>query len=243
MKNYLFDVDGTLTPHRRPMLREHWGLFTCWMKGEQKKGNTVNIITGSDKDKTVKQVGHEIWNDCDNVWQNCGNELWQKGQLVYSSDWKVSGDFKLLATSLMMASPWWGTAIGNIEQRKGMVNISTIGRAATHWQRRGYHEWEEAEKLAGRASERVVIAEELMLQFPHLDYSIGGHISIDIYPQGKDKGQVYDYFNEGELIFFGDSISNKGNDYCLAKHMTSRNDMVYAVDSPARTMELLNVTN
>lgn len=243
MKNYLFDVDGTLTPHRQPMLEEHRKWFTCWMYDQQEKGNTVNIITGSDKDKTIAQTGEEIWLNCNLVYQNCGNECWQDGSLLYTSDWKASGDFKLLAVSLMMGSPWWGTAIGNIEQRKGMVNISTIGRAATPWQRRGYHEWEEAQKLSGILSERIKIAEELMLHFPDLDYSIGGQISIDIYPKGKDKGQVYDLFTEGKLIFFGDSITNKGNDYSLARHMTTRSDEIYAVINPEHTMEILNATS
>ena len=54
---------------------------------------------------------------------------------------------------------------------------------------------------------------------------IGGQISIDIYPKGNDKSQILDIIEQerlvqpDEVIFIGDGIENKGNDYPLAKLM------------------------
>ena len=54
MKNFLFDVDGTLTPHRQPMTDEFKHFFMKMLrdKGEDEK---VFLVTGSDKEKTIER--------------------------------------------------------------------------------------------------------------------------------------------------------------------------------------------
>ena len=59
MINYVFDVDGTLTPSRLPINKKFKEFFLEWMEGKK-----VYLITGSDKDKTIEQIGEEIWLKC-----------------------------------------------------------------------------------------------------------------------------------------------------------------------------------
>ncbi len=52
MKKFIFDVDGTLTPSRKqihPGFSAEFLIFCC-------KFDTY-LVTGSDKDKTIEQVG------------------------------------------------------------------------------------------------------------------------------------------------------------------------------------------
>ena len=89
MKNFLFDVDGTLTPHRQPMTDDfkHFFMKMLRNKGEDEK---VFLVTGSDKQKTIEQVGHAIWHSVDGSYQNCGNQLYIDGQLIKQSEWELS---------------------------------------------------------------------------------------------------------------------------------------------------------
>ena len=47
--NYIFDIDGTLTPSRLPIDPEFEKFFLEWMKDKK-----VYFVTGSDKDKTIR---------------------------------------------------------------------------------------------------------------------------------------------------------------------------------------------
>ena len=70
MINYLFDVDGTLTPSRGVMDSDFQRLFIRFLSRERKAGNKVFFVTGSDKDKTIEQVGLQLWMSVDGSFQN-----------------------------------------------------------------------------------------------------------------------------------------------------------------------------
>ena len=59
---YIFDIVGTLTPSRL-RIDETFERFSLHFMDQKK----VWLITGSDKSKTVEQVGEEIWNKADRV--------------------------------------------------------------------------------------------------------------------------------------------------------------------------------
>ena len=71
MINYIFDIDGTLTPSRLPINKEFRVFFLNWLKNKK-----VYLVTGSDKDKTIEQIGFEIWSSVKRVYQSCGNQIW-----------------------------------------------------------------------------------------------------------------------------------------------------------------------
>ena len=210
MINYLFDVDGTLTPSRKPMVEDFKNYFKFWVRTQQSSGNKVYLVTGSDKDKTIEQVGQELWKMVDGSYQNAGNQLFVNGDLVFESDWEMPKDLESVALDLIGQSGWYGTADNNIEKRIGMVNISTIGRDCTDKQRADYCEWDK-ENL-----ERETRADVINSNFDDIEAVIGGEISIDIYPKGKDKSQILGCL-EGKNIFFGDNCYLGGNDYTIAE--------------------------
>ena len=186
MDNFLFDVDGTLTDARQPMDKEFREFFLGWVLEKRNQGHRVILVTGSDHDKTVEQIGKTLWLTVTGSYQNCGNALYVEGKKAWESKWQMGSDLETDVLDLIARSKWYGTAKNNIEKRTGMVNISTIGREATTQQRREYFVWDEVNK------EREHISKTLSCKHSDLEFSIGGEISIDIFPKGNDKSQVLD---------------------------------------------------
>ena len=56
MTNYIFDIDGTLTPSRLPIDKEFKKWFINWCENKN-----IYFVTGSDKDKTIEQIGMDMW--------------------------------------------------------------------------------------------------------------------------------------------------------------------------------------
>ena len=229
MTNYLFDIDGTLTYARQPMASDFKDFFTEWIGRQRGLGNNVFLVTGSDKTKTIEQIGTPLWCYVDGSFQNCGNQYYEKGKLRWESAWQMPVALRLDILELIEASSWYGTAGINIEERVGMINISTIGREASPKQRREYLVWDQTNK------EREKIIGELRAKHKDLEFSIGGEISIDIHPKGADKSQVLGNML-GETVFFGDSCEQGGNDYAIAHG----SDRFYSVKNPDFTRNVLD---
>ena len=68
---YIFDVDGTLTPSRGTIDPD----FKLFMLDFAKNKNVV-LITGSDKAKTVEQLGEDLYNTCSRVYNCSGNDVY-----------------------------------------------------------------------------------------------------------------------------------------------------------------------
>jgi len=226
--NYLFDVDGTLTAPRQKINKQFRQEFGTWVNDQQLIGDKVYLVTGSDKKKTVQQIGVCLYRTFDGCYQNCGNKLYVKNRLVKESQWKISADAKIRIFEIIKKSLWYGIATSNVEERTGMINISTVGRDCTKKQRQEYSNWDEY------SLERESIAKTIREEYPELDASIGGMISIDIYPKGKNKSQVIDDM-VGETVFFGDNCKEGGNDYEISRSA----DFYYEVNNDEDMRKLL----
>ena len=138
-----------------------------------------------------------------------------------------------------LQSSSWQEKFGNhIEQRVGLVNFSIIGRNCSQIQREAYYKWDQIHK------ERLTICNYLMENFPEIEASIGGQISIDIYQKGGNKAQVLDDIN-GEVYFFGDKMEKGGNDYPIADRLKKdkRKYKLFKVNSPEETWSILKKIN
>ena len=82
MINYLFDVDGTLTSARTVIDKDFKKFFGNWITKIRGQGDAVFLVTGSDKLKTVEQVGLDIYRCVNGVYQNCGNQLFIRNHLL-----------------------------------------------------------------------------------------------------------------------------------------------------------------
>ena len=204
---YLFDVDGTLTPSRDVMHPR----FKEWFK-EFVRQYPVAFVSGSDAEKTIEQVGIDLFNSVAYSFNCAGNEIYKQGNLVYKNEWHPSPELMKYLSYELADSPWYRTPAGNhVEIRTGMTNFSTIGRNCTQEQREKYYAWDQINH------ERAGICSRLKHQFPELTFEIGGQISIDIFPNGCDKSQVIKHLIGHELDFFGDRMEPGGNDHSLAQ--------------------------
>jgi phosphomannomutase len=233
MINYIFDIDGTLTPSRLKMHKEFELFFIKWMENKN-----VFLVTGSDKDKTIEQTGLSLWKKANRVYQSCGNQVWEKGVLIKENPFHLDSDMQEYLNSVLQNSKW-NIKFGNhFEQRVGLVNFSIIGRNCNQKNREEYYKWDQVEK------ERIKICESLMHKFPHIEASVGGQISIDIHKKGKNKAQIIDDII-GEVYFFGDKMDKGGNDYPIANRLISekRKHRLFKVNNPSETWDILQKIN
>ncbi len=201
---YIFDIDGTLTPSRNPIDKKFKEDFINFCKH-----NKVWLVTGSDKDKSVEQLGEDAWFAADRAYQCCGNQLWIDGKLVSENEWS-GPEYLDEMLNLSLIPIWHPHRYGNhIEYRIGLVNFSVVGRNCTQEQRNEYYKWDQIHQ------ERKQFAEEICERYGWLDASIGGEISIDIHEKGADKGQILDDLNGWPLYTFGDNLVPGGNDYAI----------------------------
>jgi len=205
--NYVFDIDGTLTPSRGKIDEGFKKFFLEWMEGKN-----VYFITGSDKDKTIEQIGKEIWNKATRCYQSCGNAVYEQGKLIRQLDFPLSEDLNKLLQEFLIWSSWNDRYTTNIEPRIGLVNFSVIGRDCPQEAREKYAEWDKKTK------ERLAFCDIIHEKFPEVEASVGGQISIDIHLKGKNKAQILDDINTN-IIFFGDKCEPGGNDYPIVNRL------------------------
>ena len=205
--NYVFDIDGTLTPSRGKILDEFKHFFLEWMKGKN-----VYFITGSDKNKTVEQIGEEIWNKATRCYQSCGNAVYEKGKLIRQLDLPLSKELDNLLREFLLWSQWTERYTTNIEPRIGLINFSVIGRDCPQEAREKYAKWD------NKTKERLAFCDIIHEKFPELEASVGGQISIDIYLKGKNKSQILKDIS-GPVIFFGDKCKPGGNDFPIVDYL------------------------
>ena len=204
---YIFDVDGTLTPSRNPMDKEFKDFFKKFIKKKR-----VWLISGSDKDKTIEQVGEDIWTSVERAYQSSGNQLWVKGKLKYQYEFKTEDYLKELLEMFLDKSEYPHRYGNHIEERPGALNFSVVGRDCTQEQREHYAKWDD------KHQERKDFAWEIKERYPWLDAVVGGEISIDIYEKFKDKGQIVKDIR-GKFEFFGDRLYPGGNDFAIQQEI------------------------
>lgn len=233
MRNFVFDIDGTLTPSRLPINKEFETFFIKWMIDKN-----VYLVTGSDKEKTVEQIGEKIWTSAKRVYQSCGNQVWEKGKLIKECEFYLTKEMKNELDDFLDSTKWKEKFANHFEQRVGLVNFSIIGRSCPQSKREDYYAWDQ------NCKERIHICETMMKKFPDIEASVGGQISIDIYRKGANKAQILDEIND-EIYFFGDKMEKGGNDYPIAYELkkTARPHTLFKVKNPKETWDILKNIN
>lgn len=208
MIKFIFDVDGTLTPSRQKMDEEFSNFFEDFSKFYP-----VYLVTGSDKPKTIEQIGEKIFNLAQMSFNCAGNEVWIGEDLIYKNDWTPSSSLVEFLEDLLNKSSFSHKAGNHIEFRNGMINFSIVGRKCTYDQRQLYKMWDE------ETSERKKLADVLRKEFNDIDINIGGETGLDIFKKGSGKSQSISKIRtrkDDTLIYFGDQIFPGGNDYDAA---------------------------
>lgn len=208
---FLFDVDGTLTQSRlqiTPSVKE--------MLFELRKRVYIGFVGGSDLSKQIEQVGPDILDIFDygfpenGVICYTGNTLTASNSLISTigeEKYRIFVDYVLKYLSEMNIPVKRGTFI---ELRTSMVNICPVGRNCSQKERIDFFEYDKVNKI------RETMVEELRKRFDEfgLHFSIGGQISIDVFPKGWDKTYCLRHLEDfKEIYFFGDKVDKGGNDY------------------------------
>lgn len=210
MTRFIFDVDGTLTPSRQkmdPVFKEFFLEFI--------KNNDVWLVTGSDYAKTLEQLGADVTENVITVYNCSGNETRFKGKIVNASSWALPPNAKYFLDSCEWESKFPIRTGNHIEERRGMVNFSVVGRNCNIEERAKYIEWDKEH------NEREKISSSFNIMFPELQATIGGETGLDISLRGNDKSQILcDFNSDDEIRFYGDAMHKGGNDEPLARALS-----------------------
>ncbi|KAH3669346.1 hypothetical protein OGAPHI_001467 [Ogataea philodendri] len=232
----LFDVDGTLTPARLTISPE----MKATLQALRKKC-VVGFVGGSDFSKQVEQLGSDVLDQFDYCFSENGLTAYKQGKPLQSASfigWIGDKKYNELVKFILRYLADLDLPIRRgtfIEFRKGMINVSPIGRNASTEERNEYEKFD----LEHKVREKMV--EALKKAFPDLalTYSIGGQISFDVFPTGWDKTYCLRHIEkEGfdQIHFFGDKSYKGGNDYEI---YTDDRTIGHAVKSPEDTQKIL----
>jgi len=231
----LFDVDGTLTVPRQQIVPE----MEKFME-KLKENVTVGIVGGSDYKKITEQLGgaggEPIEKKFPYVFSENGLVAFHNGEKIGETSMiERIGEEKYqdLTNEIfgLMANIRLPVKRGTfIEFRKGMINVSPIGRACSQTERDAFEQHDKT------ANVRPKMVEHLKEKFGDiLTFSIGGQISFDVFPTGWDKTYSLRFLEEfDEIHFFGDKTYKGGNDYEIFE---SERTIGHTVTSWKDTME------
>lgn len=207
IKNYVFDVDGTLTPSRQRIDPEFAQWFTKFAET-----HNVFLVTGSDYPKTLEQVGHDVMMSVRRVYNCSGNDVWEKGVNIRRKEFMLPHDLEKFMYDWLQASKFPLRTGTHVEKRPGTVNFSIVGRGASLEERQEYVQWDKHNR------ERETIAYQINEGWDDITAAIGGETGLDIFQTGCDKSQILVDFTPNDVIyFFGDAMFEGGNDWPLAQ--------------------------
>ncbi|VDO18894.1 unnamed protein product [Heligmosomoides polygyrus] len=234
----VFDVDGTLTPARQKI---HDDIREFMMKVRERV--PVAVVGGSDLSKIVEQLAdsqEQLLSQYDYVFSENGLVAF-KGSEKYPSKIGEERLQKLINFTLRYFSEiTLPVKRGNfIEFRKGMLNLSPIGRSCSQRERDEFVVYDKEHKIR----EKFVKALEDNFSSYGLCFVIGGQISVDAYPVGWDKTYCLQYIEKeyDTIHFFGDKTMPGGNDYAIfADPRTIGHTVVDPADTKRQVEQLLN---
>jgi phosphomannomutase len=212
----LFDVDNTLTVSRGEITKE---MIECLRKCSTKYD--IGCVSGSDLSKMSEQLKEAIhyvnWKFTENglvtYFESQPNPYSKVSFIDYIGEEKyqslVNRILHILSTIILPVKR--GVFI---ELRTGLLNVCPIGRSCTQLEREQFNEFDNKYKI------RKQICDTLSIEFPDLKFSIGGQISIDIFPKEWNKTYCLQFIDSkyDKIYFFGDNIREGGNDYEIGIH-------------------------
>jgi phosphomannomutase len=248
MKLILFDVDGTLTQSRKVI--EH-PMLECLKRLKAIPNIHIGFVGGSDLGKQIEQLGEENFHLFD--WRFSENGLLgYKGnrcihqrnfiETLTESHFKQFINVCLSVLSTLDCPVKRGTFI---ECRNGMINLCPVGRSCNQVEREEFEQYDNKHKVRENMNNKIqekwmeYITSNNIENLPEIKFSIGGQISVDVFPKGWDKTYCLQ-FVEGEydeIHFFGDKTHKGGNDYEI---FTDSRVIGHKVEKYQDTIEILN---
>lgn len=208
--NFMFDVDGVLSDRGMPIDLEFKNWFMQWSKF----GQTLYYNTGSNREKTIQQIGKDMVDLAEISFHCLGNSVYFKDNGVTINSFELDEKESAWLLNKVNTSNFHLKVGHHIEHRQGSLNFSVIGRNANNEQRKIYKEYDDVNQ------ERLQIVKEFMSTFPKYEAYIGGDISIDICLKECNKSlplRLWLPNSNGMTYVFGDKGMEYGVDYPLNK--------------------------
>ncbi|KAI9819052.1 MAG: Phosphomannomutase [Thelocarpon impressellum] len=245
----LFDVDGTLTPARRPVSPEILTLLSAL-----RHKVAIGFVGGSDLVKQQEQLGTAsipVTSLFDFCFAENGLTAYRLGVPLANNSfikWIGEDKYKQLVRFILhyIADLDLPVKRGTfIEFRNGMINVSPIGRNASTEER---GEYERFDKETGIRKKFVEVLREKFGDLG-LTFSIGGQISFDVFPKGWDKTYCLQHVEAeakqpsgvtySTIHFFGDKTYEGGNDYEIFEDPRTIGHSVTSPEDTAREVKAL----
>ena len=234
-KKFIFDVDGTLTPSRQEIDPD----FEKYMI-EFSNENDVYLVTGSNREKTIEQVGDTLFHAAKRVYNCSGSDVYEGDLNVYRDEWDVPEDVEEFLMDELHHSKFPIRTGTHVEKRPGGINFSILGRGQGVMleERDEYVKWDRTHH------ERKNMAIKIKNRFPDLEVQVGGQTGLDISPLGRNKGQILRDFSKDDFIYFyGDMMDEGQNDFPLADAIRKKElGFTYHVHSFQHTWDILSLT-
>ena len=234
-KKFIFDVDGTLTPSRQEIDPD----FEKYMI-EFSNENNVYLVTGSNREKTIEQIGDTLFHAAKRVYNCSGSDVYEGDLNVYRDEWDVPEDVEEFLMDELHHSKFPIRTGTHVEKRPGGINFSVLGRGqgVVLEERDEYVKWDRTHH------ERKNMAIKIKNRFPDLEVQVGGQTGLDISPLGRNKGQILRDFNKEDFIYFyGDMMDEGQNDFPLANAIREKElGFTYHVHSFQHTWDILSLT-
>ena len=234
-KKFIFDVDGTLTPSRQEIDPD----FEKYMI-EFSNENNVYLVTGSNREKTIEQIGDTLFHAAKRVYNCSGSDVYEGDLNVYRDEWDVPEDVEEFLMDELHHSKFPIRTGTHVEKRPGGINFSILGRGqgVVLEERDEYVKWDRTHH------ERKNMAIKIKNRFPDLEVQVGGQTGLDISPLGRNKGQILRDFSKDDFIYFYGDMMNEGqNDFPLADAIRKKElGFTYHVHSFQHTWDILSLT-
>ena len=232
----LFDMDGTLSPARKPV--EPDIVEPLLNLSEKVK---VGIVTGSGLNYIKEQADPLLSIPNIHILPCNGTQHYLSGDKLHDANMKEElGEYEfgriiqeILTLQAEIAYKYPVPLTGHfVDYRGSMINWCPIGRNATTLDREKFQRQDKQCRI--RAIYLDLLREAVT---DSTTIALGGNTSFDIYPNGWDKTYALRHFEGEQVYFVGDKCTGDGNDRQICEAVGG---WCYPVSSPADTIDLIN---
>lgn len=207
---FLFDVDGVLCDRGQKVNIEFKQWFLHFINGRE-----FCFITGSNRDKTIDQLGLDLVEKCRMSFHCMGNNIWIDGSERSINQFILKQEEIDYLIDLSKRHNFPRKSGPHIDFRKGSINFSIPGKNASQEDRKLYSQFDR------EFNDRINIIKKFTKKFPRYEAYLGGEISIDICLADCNKSQIISLLPPwSKLYFFGDRCEIYGIDHPLAHMFT-----------------------
>lgn len=215
---FLFDVDGVLCDRGQKIDPEFKQWFLDFISNRE-----FCFITGSNREKTIEQLGQDLVDKCRISFHCMGNNIWIDGRERSINQFFLKSEELDYLENLVKQHTFTKKFGPHIEIRKGSINFSIPGKGASEADRKLYSKFDNAFK------DRITIIKKFTKMFPRFEAYLGGEVSIDICLAGCNKSQIMSLLPPwNKLYFFGDRCEEYGIDFPLTRNFAkmTKDDVV-----------------